>query len=321
MAGLGWTIPVVLVQLLLPVAAAMTGALYGWPVTGALCILAAAAGWAVLPQEVLPVVMFWCVACGLTSCLPMKQRLLRPALRSGMCLAAWGIGLFILLRLTGGQIVNGLAQAACDYVDRSPDSTELLLRAYSAGYARLEGTAALAPAVRLMGTVVIPAETRIQMLYSLRVSLEEILPTLLCSAVVYHTALTVVLSTVLPDWLKRKKGEQGEFAPMERWYMPRRMGAAVFALCIGWVMAMMAQEGIGAYLGWLCGDVFRAAFILQGICWMQWMGKRMGIRSTVRNIWSVILSVVMPLIPMIMGMIDQRRDARHLRPKEEADQE
>ena len=321
MAGLGWTIPVVLVQLLLPVAAAMTGAMYGWPVTGVLCILAAAAGWAVLPQEALPVVLFWCIACGLTSCLPMKRRLLRPALRSGMCLAAWGIGLFILLRLTGGQIVNGLAQAACDYVDRSPDSTELLLRAYSAGYARLAGTAALAPAIRLMGSVVIPAETRIQMLYSLRVSLEEILPTLLCSAVVYHTALTVVLSTVLPDWMKRKKGEQGEFAPMERWYMPRRMGVAVFALCIGWVMAMMAQEGIGAYLGWLCGDVFRAAFILQGICWMQWMGKRMGVRSTVRNIWSVILSVVMPLIPMIMGMIDQRRDARHLRPKEEADQE
>ena len=321
MAGLGWTIPVVLVQLLLPVAAAMTGAMYGWPVTGVLCILAAAAGWAVLPQEALPVVLFWCIACGLTSCLPMNRRLLRPALRTGMCLTAWGIGLFILMRLTGGQIVNGLAQAACDYVDRSPDSTELLLRAYSAGYARLAGTAALAPAIRLMGSVVIPAETRIQMLYSLRVSLEEILPTLLCSAVVYHTALTVVLSTVLPDWLKRRKGEQGEFAPMERWYMPRRMGAAVFALCIGWVMALMAQDGVGAYLGWLCADVFRAAFILQGVCWMQWMGKRMGVRSTVRNIWSVILSVVMPLIPMIMGMIDQRRDARHLRPKEEADQE
>ena len=34
-----------------------------------------------------------------------------------------------------------------------------------------------------------------------------------------------------------------------------------------------------------------------------------------------VLSVVAPLIPMIMGVIDQRRDARHLRPKEEADQE
>lgn len=321
MTGLGWTIPVLLVQLLLPVAAAMTGALHSWPVTGVLCILAAAAGWAVLPQEALPVIVFWCLANGLLSCLPMKQRLLRPVLRSGMCLAAWGIGLIILLRLTGGQIVNGLAQAACDYVEQSPDSTDLLLRAYSAGYVRLQGTEALVPAFRLMGSVVIPADTRVQMLYSLRVSLEEILPSLLCSAVVYHTALTVVLSTVLPDWLKRKRGEQGEFAPMERWYMPRRMGAAVFALCIGWVIALMAQEGTGMYLGWLCADVFRAAFILQGICWMQWLGKRMGVRSTVRNIWSVILSVVMPLIPMIMGMIDQRRDARQLRPKEEADQE
>ena len=108
---------------------------------------------------------------------------------------------------------------------------------------------------------------------------------------------------------------------MEQWYMPRRLGAAVFALCIGWVMALMAQDGVGAYLGWLCADVFRVAFILQGICWMQWMAKRMGIRSAVRNIWSVILGIVLPLIPMIMGMIDQRRDARHLRPKEEADQE
>ena len=101
MTGLGWTIPVLLVQLLLPVAAAMTGALHSWPVTGVICILAAAAGWAVLPQEALPVIVFWCLANGLLSCLPMKQRLLRPVLRSGMCLAAWGIGLIILLRLTG----------------------------------------------------------------------------------------------------------------------------------------------------------------------------------------------------------------------------
>jgi len=206
-------------------------------------------------------------------------------------------------------------------VDKSSNSTEILLRAYSAGYARLQGAQALMPAVQMLGSVLIPDGIRTQMLLSLRASMEEILPKLLCSAVVYHTALTVLLSTVLPDWLRRKRGEKGEFAPMEQWYMPRRLGAAVFALCIGWVMALMAQDGVGAYLGWLCADVFRVAFILQGICWMQWMGKRMGIRSAVRNIWSVILGIVLPLIPMIMGMIDQRRDARHLRPKEEADQE
>ncbi|MBR6966319.1 MAG: DUF2232 domain-containing protein [Clostridia bacterium] len=316
-----WEIPVIVIHMALPVAAAITGALCFWPVTGALCILTAAAGWKVFPAEALPVTLFWCAASGLTACIPIRRKLLRPALRAGMCLAAWSIGLLILLQATGGQIVNGLAQAICGAVDRSPDSTEILLRAFSAGYIRLKGVSALMPAAQMLGTVTIPVEIRVQMLFSLRVSLEEILPSLICSTIIYHTTLTVLLSTVLPDWQRRKRGEAGEFSPMEQWYMPRRMGAAVFALCIGWVIALMAQEGIGAYLGWMCAGVFRVAFILQGICWMQWMGKRMGVRSAARNVWSVILSIVMPLIPMIMGMIDQRRDARHLRPEEEADQE
>ena len=314
-------IPLIVFELFLPVISAMTGALCELPVTAALCAFAAAAGWKIFPVQVLPLTLFWTAACALTALLPMKQKLMRPALRTGMCLAAWCIGLVTLLQLTGGQIVNGLAQAACDYVERSPESAELLLRAYSAGYVRLAGTEVLMPSTGLMGSIMIPAETRVQMLYTLRVSLEEVLPSLLCSTVIYHTGLTVLLSTLLPDWRRRKKGEQGEFAPLERWYMPRRMGIAVFALCFGWLIALMAQDGIGVYLGLMCAGVFRAAFILQGICWMQWMGKRMGIRSAVRNVWSVILSVVLPLIPMVMGMIDQRRDARHLRPKEESDQE
>ena len=313
-------VPAVLWLVILPVVTAMTGALSGIPVTAALCAVAAAAGWRALPAQALPLILFWVAGCGLTACLPLKRPLLRPALRTAMCLAAWGIGLATLLQVTGGQIVNGLAKAACDYVETRPDSTEILIRAFSAGYVRLSGNEAM-PVMRVAGGILIPPETRTQMLMTLRVSLEEVLPSTLCSAVIYHTVLTVLLSTVLPDWRKRKKGERGEFAPMEQWYMPRRLGAAVFALCLGWVVALMAGEGAGAYLGWMCADVFRAAFILQGICWMQWMGKRMGIRSAVRNVWSVILSVVLPLIPMIMGMIDQRRDARHLRPREETDQE
>ena len=321
MSGNGWVIPVLVIQILLPMAAAMTGAVCSPIVPGILCALAALAGWAVFQAEALPVVLVWCAGWALSTLLPMKKRLLRPALRAGVCLAAWGIGLVILLRLTGGQIVPGLAGAACDWVDQSPDSTEILLRAYSAGYARLAGTQALMPAVQMLGSILIPDGIRTQMLLSLRVSVEEVLPNLLCGAVIYHTALTVLLSTVLPDWLRRKRGEKGEFAPMEQWYMPRRLGLAVFALCIGWVMALMAQDGVGAYLGWLCADVFRVAFVLQGICWMQWMGKRMGIGSTMRNIWSVVLSVLIPLIPILMGMIDQRRDARHLRPDKEVEQE
>ena len=52
---------------------------------------------------------------------------------------------------------------------------------------------------------------------------------------------------------------------------------------------------------------------------MQWFEKRMGIRSVFRNIWAVVLSILAPVIPVIMGMVDQRRDARHLRPGEEVE--
>ena len=150
---------VILFHLLLPVVTAMTGALQGWPLTGVLCVFAAVAGFRAFPAEALPVTLFWCAASGLTACVPFRNRLMRPAFRTGMCLAAWGIGLFILMRLTGGQIVNGLAKAACDYVDHSPDSTSILLQAYNAGYVRLQGTEALMPAVRVMGSVVNQAFT------------------------------------------------------------------------------------------------------------------------------------------------------------------
>ena len=43
MTGFNWMIPVLLVQLLLPVVCAVTGTLYKWPVTGLICILAALA--------------------------------------------------------------------------------------------------------------------------------------------------------------------------------------------------------------------------------------------------------------------------------------
>ena len=305
-------------MLILPVAAACLAFTSGWAGAAALCGAACAAGIVVLPSEAWPVTVLWCAGNGLVSCLPMKKLLMRPAAQAGVCLAAWAAGLGTLLALTGGQIIGGLAQAACDAIDRSPEGTEILLRAYSMGYARLEGTEAMFSVVR---TMALPASVRLQMLYSLRVSLEEMLPSLLCSAIIYHTALTVLLTAEIPDVLRRRRGLHGVYRPMEQWYMPRRLGTAVFALCIGWVVAFLAEDGVCAYLGWLCADVFRAAFLLQGVCWMMWMGRKMGVGRTVRSVWPVILSVMIPLIPILMGMIDQRRDARHLRPEKEVEQE
>ena len=311
------------ITLLLPVAASLLQYSAGWPGVAAVCAAAGLACGMILPAELLPVVILWCGGSLLAAVVPVRNPLMRPVLWASVCLAVWLAGLLILSAAAEGQIVAGLAQGICDYIDASPERNNILINAYSMGLSRLEGIEALMPARRVSGYgyLFIEEETRLQMLYSLRVSLEELLPSALCSAMIYHTVITTLLCTVLPDWRRRRKGEEGLLPPMEKWYMPRRMGTAVFALLIGWVIALVSDDGVTGYLGMLCMGVFRMAFMLQGACFLLWMGKRMGIRSVMRSVWAVALSLLAPVIPIIMGMIDQRKDARHLRPNKEAEQE
>ena len=309
------------VMLVLPVAAALLQYYSGWIGVAGVCVAAGLTCGYVLPSGAIPAIILWCGGSLAAAVVPVRRPVFRPVIWAAVCVSTWIALLLIVSRGMEGPIAIGLAEKLCQIVEESPERNSILINAYSMGLARLEGTEALVPAVRVMGNVVIAEETRMQMLYSLRVSLEEVLPSLLCSTVVYHTGLTTLLCTMLPDWRRRKRGEEGLLPSMDRWYMPRRMGRAVCALLIGWLFSLFSGEGAGGYVGNLCMGVFRFAFMLQGICFLLWMGKRMGVKSVMRSVWAVLLSVIAPIIPIVMGMIDQRKDARHLRPKEEAGQE
>ena len=305
--------------LLLPVASALLTYYCGWAgAAGVSAAVAVACGF-ILPGAVLPTAFIWCAVNVLAACLPVRKPILRPVLWCAACLVTWCAGLITIHQLTDGTVSVSLAQTVCDWINTSPERDTILVNAYSMGWCRAE---TLVPAARSLGGVRLEEADRLQLLFSLRVTLEEMLPTFLCDALLYHTALTAFLCTILPDWRRRKHGEEGLLPALDKWYMPRRMGRAVWALMIGWVISLLSGDGVSGYLGTLCSDVFRIAFMLQGICFLQWLGKRMGIRGTMRNIWSVVLSVLAPIVPIIAGLIDQRRDARNLRPKkEEAEQE
>ena len=304
--------------LLLPVASALLTYYCGWAGAAGVCAAAAVACGFVVPGAALPTAFTWCGVCLAAACIPVRKPLYRPVLWCAACLVTWGVGLITILSVTKGPISVNLAQKISDMIYASPERDSILINAYSMGWAR---TDTLLPAVRAMGSVRLEEANRMQLLFSLRVYLEEMLPTTLCDALLYHTALTAFLCTVLPDWRRRKNGQEGLLPTLDKWYMPRRMGWAVWALMLGWLFSLLSRGGVAGYLGTLCSDVFRIAFMLQGICFLQWMGKRMGIRSTMRNVWSVVLSVLAPIVPIIAGLIDQRRDARNLRPKKEAEQE
>ena len=213
--------------LLLPVAAAMLQYSSGWPGAAAVCAAAGLACGFILPADLLPVTVLWCGGSLLAAVIPVRKPLIRPILWAAVCLAAWLAGLLVLSAATEGKIIAGLAKGACDYIDASPERNNILINAYSMGLARLKDIELLsARRVPGYGYLFLEEETRRQMLYSLRVSLEELLPSALCSTMIYHTVLTTILCTVLPDWRRRRQGEEGLLPPMEKWYMPRRMGTA-----------------------------------------------------------------------------------------------
>ena len=59
------------------------------------------------------------------------------------------------------------------------------------------------------------------------------------------------------------------------------------------------------------GSLLPAAVVIKGS----------GPRYLAASLLLLILSLLAPVIPIIMGVIDQRKDARHLRPNKEAEQE
>ena len=305
--------------LLLPAAAATIAYTSGAVCSAFVCMVVAVCGCFTLPVRIFPLLLPWCALCSVVSCIPLRKKTARPFMWFGLCMAAWIGGTAILRGVLKDPLAYGLAQAICDMIENSPDSTSILLSTYNAGLSRLTGTDALIPAIRFMGGVYIPDDVKRQMLYSLRVTLEEMLPSLLCRAVVFHATLTTLVCTLLPEWRRRKNGEKGELPSPDSWYMPRGIGLAATSLCLGWLVAYLSDGGALFYLGTMCGEVFKAAYMLQGLCLLLWLEKKFGIRSTMRNFWAILLSVLAPVIPVIMGLIDQRKDARHLRPDEEVE--
>ncbi|MCQ2457459.1 MAG: YybS family protein [Clostridia bacterium] len=302
----------VLLLLLPPVSAALAYASGPVP-TAAACISAAAGCVYAIPGPFGIAGAGW---CGLTCAIaltPFRRRAVRPILWAVLPVLMWVSLLAVLNAVYDGAIIPGLAQTAQDLVEASPDCVEILLRAYSSGLARLAGTEALVPAYSVMGRIVMTDRVKMQLLYSLRVSLEKMLPGMMCTVIIWHAAINTLLCVWLPDLLRRRNGEKGILPSPEGWYIPGSAGAAAVSLCAGWLLTFLAEEGPVYYLGLLCSNVFQVIFLIQGICLMLWLEKRMGMRVLGRTLWVLIMTLLAPVIPIVMGLIDQRRDIRNLR--------
>ena len=188
----------------LPIAVAVLAYTDGWMAVAALCASAGVACIWRFPAPMLVGLLPWCALCGVIALVPLKNRFARPMLWAGLCVAGWAAMLGTMLSVFGAPLNEGVARAMCDLINESPQRNTILLNAYNAGLSRLD----LSGPLSSLTFVLMPDATRLQLLYSLRVTLEEMLPSAMCNGIVVHTGAI--------NALKRYKGAAGLAPPPAR---------------------------------------------------------------------------------------------------------
>ena len=323
-----------LVQAAALAAAALVPLLLGVPgILGMLVLLPTAvecareAGWRISCAGSAAILCAWCLArmpqamaCAAPWCLAALGMLLapvRPGWRRGAVWAALtaaeccGVLLWLGHRYSGIPDA-GLAWDVVNWIDRQDNAAELLLRAYTAGYARLTGDLARLPAVRLFGQVVMTQQVRNELLYSLRVSLEALLRARLPGGIVWLIGLEGLVCAMLPDMLCRRGGRAGYLPRFDRWQLPRELSRPMTALLACMLLPLFTQQGAAVSFGRLCAATFQFVYLWLGRSVIEGLMKQRGAPVVTRRLLQAAGLVLLPFAPMLVGVADQAMDLRRL---------
>lgn len=275
------------------------------------CVAAGAAGLWVIAVP-------WSALNCFAALCPLKDQKKRPWLWAGVIVITWAAFLILLQIATNGQLVTGIAQELQNELAESPFCDTLLINAYSSGIARVSDAESMGTLyAATMLKLALPENIRTELLYSLRISVEEIMPGAFCEAFIIHLTLQVLLCTLLPDLLRRRQDEKTVFPKFTEWHMPAGIGLAIGTLAIGWLIQLMTDSDLWLYIGIMSGAVFAVCYGLQGISFQLWLEDKMGMGKFARVLWLVGMLLLIPFVTVLLGIIDQRRDARNLRDREE----
>lgn len=196
--------------------------------TAAAAVLALT-GWVMLPQTAAIPALLWCAICAGMTWRPADE----PVRRGGCWLCAAVVtlatALALLSRHYGGDLFEGLAWDAVQWLSSRENGVTLLLRAYQAGFASLEKEAAMLPALNFFGHVVMAENIRLELMYSLRTTLAEALELLAPRLAVDWLGLTALIGAALPESIRRRRGQMAQLPTFDQWRLPDGIGGGILA--------------------------------------------------------------------------------------------
>jgi len=251
-------------------------------------------------------------ACGIGMLvLPQKDAIKRSFIWMGLSAAMLCLVLVWLSGRYPQGIFPGMAESMTDWINNQPEAQSILLRCYQMGYARLEqGTV---PAMNLFGLLLMPQEVRLELLYSLRYTLEITLKALLPQLIGAWLLLTLVLTTALPDVIRRRQGRRGVLPPFGDWCITPWARWNLNAMAIVYLVTLLVESPVAALVGSLAAAVFEYGYMIFGLAVLEGVGKRLGTARFVRRLWMVGCLLFAPFILILLGMADRFLDLRKLR--------
>lgn len=263
-----------------------------------------------LPAVAIPV-LAWSAA-GMGMCLVHRgSARQRGTAWAAMCFAML-CGLLVWANLRyEGQVYAGIAEDMAAWVNAQSNADEMLLRCYQMGLSRLEEE--YQPAVNLLGPLALTPQVRLELLYSLRTTLEDLLAGLLPQVIVAWVLLTAVLTAALPDIIRRKRGQKGQLLPFGEWQMDANQRRGMNLLALGYLVQLLGTSAVSVTVGGLCAAAFQYGYTLLGMAVLEGMTKQMGTARVLRRFWMAVLLLLAPVLLVILGIADWGFDLRKLR--------
>lgn len=236
----------------------------------------------------------------------MKRSLTWTGLSAGLlCLILAWLG----YRYQAG-ILPGLAEEIVNWIDSRRDAGDILLRCYQMGFSRLDKD--LQPVVNLFGKLLMTREVRNQLLYSLRYTLEVSLASMVPQLIAAWLLLTLVLTTAVPDVIRRKQGKRGVLPPFGDWHMTDWARRQLNFMAIVYLVSIFVDNPVCAMLGSMCAAVFQYAYLVFGLAVMEGMTKQFGTVRFIRRLWMAGCVLFAPFILVILGIADRMFDLRRM---------
>ena len=250
-------------------------------------------------------------ACGIGMLiLPQKDAFKRSFIWTGLSAAVLCLALVWLGGRYPQGIFPGLAEDIANGIYRLPGSDSILLRCYQMGLARLEDD--VIPAVNLFGLLLMSREVRMELLYSLRYTLEITLEAMVPQAIGAWLLLTLVLTTALPDLIRRRQGRQGVMPSFGEWRITPWAQKNLNAMVIVYFLTLLVDHPVAAQVGGLASAVFEYGYMIYGLAVMEGLGKRIGTARVIRRLWMLGCILFAPFVLILLGVADRFFDLRRL---------